>query len=408
MRQDPAQPLPKQVLEHLRARISESGLRPVIAAVRLKILIALLVVPAALLLSACSGQGAKATTATTTVETNSDPNLLSIDHPEQFPLVSVETRKIADILRVNGVVSPDISRAVPVLSLSGGRVVETRVRLGDDVKKGQVLLLISSPDIAAAFSDYQKYSADELLARKQLERSQLLFSRGAIAQRDLEAAQNAENKALVDQTTAANRLRILGADPDHPSPILSVKAPISGTIIEQNTTNGGAVRSIDNSPSLFTIADMSRVWVLCDVYENMLDRVHLGDTAEIRLNAYPDRAFTGRVGNISRVLDPSTRTAKVRIEMENPQGFMRAAMFVTASFRSRKEAEQVVIPASAILRLHDKDWVFKPVGGNKFRRTEIQTGLSLPDNTQEVLAGLQPGDKVVSNALQFSSASETQ
>jgi len=375
---------------------------------RIKIVLTWLAITVALVLSGCSGGGGKATAANTVVETNSDPNLLSMEHPEQFPLAAVETRKIADVLRVNGVVSPDISRAVPVLSLSGGRVVETRARLGDDVKKGQVLLLISSPDVAAAFSDYQKFSADELLARKQLERSQLLFSRGAIAQRDLEAAQNAENKALVDLTTAKNRLHILGADPDQPSPILAVKAPISGTIIEQNTTNGTAVRSVDNSPNLFTIADMSRVWVLCDVYENMLDRVHLGDTAEIRLNAYPDQVLSGRVGNISRVLDPSTRAAKVRIEIENAKGLMRAGMFVTASFRARKEQQHLVVPTSAILRLHDKDWVFQPVAGNKFRKTEIQTGLALPDNTQEVLAGLQAGDKVVSNALQFSSASETQ
>lgn len=342
------------------------------------------------------------------MEEMGDPNFVTIAHPEQFPLVEVELRKLADELHMNGVVSPDVNRSVPVLSLSGGRVVETRVRLGDDVKKGQVLLLISSPDLGSAFSDYQKFAADEVLVRRQLERAQLLYSKGAVAEKDLDVAQDAEAKAKVDLTTAAERLRILGADPAHPSPILEVKAPISGTIVEQNVAGGTGVRSLDNSPSLFTIADMSHVWVLCDVYEDMLSRVNLGDIAEIRLNAYPDLVYEGRVSNITRVLDPATRTAKVRIELDNRHGIMRAGMFVSASFRSRQQKTRLVIPTSAILRLHDKDWVFRPLGENRFRKLEVRMGLTLPDGKQEVVSGLQLGDKIVSNALQFSNASEVQ
>jgi len=355
-----------------------------------------------------SGTNAEGNPGPAKVEEVGDVNLVTVAHQEQFPLVEVEARKLADELHVNGVVTPDVNRSVPVLSLSGGRVVEIRARLGDDVKKGQILLLISSPDLGSAFSDYQKFTADEILARRQLERSQLLYSKGAIAEKDLEAAQDAEDKAKVDLATANNRLRILGADPAHPSPILEVKAPISGTIVEQNVTGGAGVRSLDNSPNLFTIADMSHVWVLCDVYEDMLSHVNLGDVAEIRLNAYPDRVHQGRVSNISRVLDPSTRTAKVRIELDNPHRLMRAGMFVRASFRSRQPQQRLVIPTSAILRLHDKDWVFRPLDGSHFRRVEVRTGATLPDGKQEVLSGLQLGDKIISNALQFSSASEMQ
>lgn len=355
-----------------------------------------------------SNANAKASDPQGPVQELGDPNLVTLAHPEQFPLVEAETRKVANELNVNGVVTPDVNRSVPVLSLSGGRVVEIRARLGDDVRKGQVLLLISSPDLGSAFSDYQKFAADEVLARRQLERSQLLYSKGAIAEKDLEVAQDSEEKAKVDVATARDRLRILGADPARPSPILEVKAPISGTIVEQNVTGGAGVRSLDNSPNLFTIADMSHLWALCDVYEDMLSRVNLGDIAEIRLNAYPDLVHEGRVSNISRVLDPNTRAAKVRIELDNPHGIMRAGMFVTASFRSRQQQTRLVIPASAILRLHDKDWVFRPLGGNRFRKVEVATGRTFSDGKQEVLSGLQPGDKIVSNALQFSSASEVQ
>src|SRR5208337_4426243 len=127
---------------------------------------------------------------------------------------------------------------------------------------------INSPDVSQAFSDYQKAQADEVLARRQQERSETLLANGAIAQRDLEAAEDAEQKAKVDVTTAAEHLRVLGADVSHPSPIVEIEAPISGSIVEQNITGGTGVRSMDNSPNLFTIADLSHVWILCDVYEN--------------------------------------------------------------------------------------------------------------------------------------------
>ena len=338
------------------------------------------------------------------VEEAPDPTLVEIDHPERFALTEVRTRKAYGELRLNGVVAPDVARTVPVLSLAGGRAVDIRARLGDDVKKGQVLVSISSPDIAQAFADYQKFQADELLARQQLARSQTLYDKGAIPQRDLEAAENAENKAKTDLQTALERLRILGADPNHPSPVIEVRAPVSGTVVEQNVAGGGAVRSTDSSPNLFTIADLSQVWVLCDVYENNLAQVQVGDFAEVRLNAYPNRLFRARVINISRVLDPATHTAKVRLELDNPDGLMRAGMFVTATFRSQTERTALAVPSTAVLRLHDRDWVFRSEGGGKFRRMPIQAGPVAPDNSQEVLSGLSPGAEVVVDALQFSNA----
>jgi cobalt-zinc-cadmium efflux system membrane fusion protein len=343
-----------------------------------------------------------------TVEKAPDLTLVEVPDPEQFPLTTVEQRLTYDELKVNGVVTPDVNRSVPVLSLAGGRVVDIRAKLGDDVSKGQVLLRINSPDVSQAFADYQKAQADEVLARRQQERSETLLANGAIAQRDLEAAQDAEQKAKVDLATAAEHLRVLGADVSHPSPIVEVKAPISGTIVEQNITGGTGVRSMDNSPNLFTVADLSRVWVLCDVYENNLAQVRLGDFAEVRLNAYPDQALKGRVSNISRVLDPNTRTAKVRLELDNERRLMRAGMFATATFRSQSKQLRSVVPAKAVLRLHDKDWVFRAEGGHRFHRIEVQAGRVSSDGLQEVIAGLAPGDQIVANALQFASAADTE
>lgn len=339
-----------------------------------------------------------------------DPNVIQIDDPSRFSIVSASTRSVFDVLHVNGVVAPDVNRTVPVLSLSGGRAVDIRTRLGDDVRKGQVLVRISSPDVSSAFSDFQKFEADELLARKQLQRSQVLYEKGAIAQKDLEVAEDTENKAKVDLATALDHIHILGGNPRHPSPVLNVVAPISGTIVEQNVVSGTGVRSMDNSPNLFTIADLSRVWVLCDAYEDLIAKVHEGDAAEIHADAFPDRVFRGKISNISRVLDPNTRTAKVRIEIDNPGRLLRSGMFVTASFKSAKPETRVVIPASAVVHLHDKDWVFVPIEGNRFHRREVQLGATLSGNQQEVevIAGLEPDAKVVEKALQFASASESQ
>ncbi len=165
------------------------------------------------------------------------------------------------------------------------------------------------------------------------------------------------------------------------------------------------MRSLDNQQALFTIADLSVVWVLCDVYQDMLPRVHVGDIAEINPTGYPEN-FPGKVINISQVLDPSTRAAKVRIELPNPRGIMRAGMFVTATFRASQPVERVVVLASAIVHLHDKDWVYVPVGQNQFRRVAVQLGAREKDGSQQVIGGLKPDDQVVTNALQFSSAAE--
>jgi cobalt-zinc-cadmium efflux system membrane fusion protein len=152
---------------------------------------------------------------------------------------------------------------------------------------------------------------------------------------------------------------------------------------------------------LFTIADLSNVWVLCDVFENDLARVRVGDRAEIALNAYPGRRLAGRVANISRLLDPNTRAAKVRIELSNDAGLLRPNMFATVHFVSQGTQARTVVPSSAVLRLQDRDWVFVKLNDKRFRRTEVEAGPVNADKTQHVLRGLGAGEQVVSDALTF-------
>jgi cobalt-zinc-cadmium efflux system membrane fusion protein len=339
------------------------------------------------------------------VEQETDVSVMQVEHPEQFPVVKASESMHAASLTVTGVVSPDVSRTVPVISLASGRVVEIRARLGDTVQKGQVLLRVQSPDIASAFSDYRKAAADEVLVRKQFDRAQILYDKGAISLNDFQVAEDAESKAKVDLETAQEHLHVLGVDKDHPSGIVEIKAPVSGVITDQQVTGASGVQGLAGA-NPFTISDLSHVWILCDVYENDLANVHLGETAEVRLVAYPDRVLAGRINNIGPILDPSIRSAKVRVEVANPGGLMRVGMFVNATFQGQKKERFAAIPASAILHLHDRDWVYVPAGEKKFRRVEVKSGSALPDKMQLVLSGIQPGQTVVTNALVMQNAAE--
>jgi len=328
-----------------------------------------------------------------------DPALFTVDHPEQFPLETAVERSSTSELVVTGTVTPDVARNVPVVSLASGRVVAIHARLGDTVQKGQLLLTIRSDDVAGGFDAYRKAVADELLARKQLNRAADMFAHGAIAEQDLEVAQDTAEDAKITLATAAEHLRLLGNDPDKPMGMVDIIAPTTGVITDQEVTNAATVQAY-SSPSPFTISDISSVWIVCDVYENDLPTVRIGDTAEITLNAYPGRPFKGKVSNIGAILDPSIRTAKVRIEVENP-GMMRLGMFARAIFRGQTPEMHTIVPASAVLRMHDRDFVFVPAPDKKFRRLEVVSGDVLTENTnlQEIKSGLKPGQQVVTNAL---------
>jgi cobalt-zinc-cadmium efflux system membrane fusion protein len=333
------------------------------------------------------------------IVSGADPTLFNVDHPEQFPVVEATAHPTASQLVVTGAVAPDISRNVPVVSLASGRVLAIHTRLGDTVKKGQLLLTIRSDDIASGFDAYHKAVADELLARKQLNRATDLQAHGAISMQDLEIAQDAAADAKVTLETATEHLRLLGNDPDKPMGMVDISAPVSGVITDQQVTNASSVQAY-SSPSPFTISDLSSVWVVCDVYENDMSGVRIGDSAEITLNAYPDRVLKGKVSNIGAILDPNIRTAKVRIEVVNP-GNMRLGMFAKATFRGQTQQMRTVVPASSILHMHDRDFVFVPAPDKKFRRLEIVSGDPSSDNPslQEVKSGLKPGQQVVTNAL---------
>lgn len=339
----------------------------------------------------------------------SNAGKVSVDDAKQYPTVAAESFSSPDKLDVTGTVNPDIAREIPVISLASGRVVDIKARLDDNVKKGQLLLKVQSPDITNAFDTYLKAANDEHLAAVQLARAKDLYAHGAVPQAAVEQAQDTEDDAKADLTAAEQQLDTLGVNKEHPSDIVNVYAPTSGVIVAQNVTNAAAAGvTYAGSPTAFTIADLSVVWILCNVYENDLQKVHLGQEAEIHLNAYPDKTLTGRISDIGPILDPNLRTAVVRIEVPNPGNLLRLGMFVTSTFYSREKHVHAVVPASAILHMHDRDWVFEPTGGNNFLRVEVGTGDMLPGGRQVILTGISPGQQVVGNVLALEETLEAQ
>jgi cobalt-zinc-cadmium efflux system membrane fusion protein len=334
--------------------------------------------------------------------------LISVEKPEQFPLVTAGRVEVPSRLDVTGSVFPDIDREIPVISLASGRVVDIRARLDDNVRKGQLLLKVQSPDITNAYDTYLKAMNDEQLANKAYVRAKDLFSHGAISQSMLEQAEDTENDAKADLNAAEQQLDTLGVPKNHPSSIVNVYAPISGVIVAQNVTNAAAAGvTYSGTSNAFTIADLSVVWIVCDVYENDLPNVHLGQETQIKLDAYPDHSLTGRISDIGPVLDPTIRTAKVRIEVRNP-GILKLGMFVTATFFSRTKEAHAAVPDSATLHLHDREWVFVPAGANQFKRVEVNGGKVLPGNMQEILSGIAPGQQVVRDVLELEATAEAQ
>jgi membrane fusion protein, heavy metal efflux system len=335
------------------------------------------------------------------VISSGNAGLVRVNNPERFRLATAGQIEIHPQLRVTGTVNPDVAREVPVISLASGRVVDIRARLDDHVKKGDLLLKVQSPDITNAFDTYLKAANDYQLANKAYVRAKDLHDHGAISLGMLEQAEDTQRNAQADLTAAEQQLNTLGVSKDHPSSIVPVYAPISGVIITQNVTNAAAAGvNFAGTPNVFTIADLSVVWIMCDVYENDIPRLQVGEVAQIRVNAFPDRALTGHISDIGPVLDPSLRTAKVRIEVPNP-GVLKLGMFVTAILESKTKEIHAVVPSSAILHLRDRDWVFVPAADSRFKRVEVNSGNMLPDGKQEIISGIGPGQKVVESALRL-------
>ena len=313
-------------------------------------------------------------------------------------------QSVDDTILTSGTVTLDDQRTGHVFSPVTGRVMGISAMLGQHVKKGQALAVIESPDIGSAIADVHKAQADLIAADHDLKRKKDLFEQKAGSASDLEAAQDTYRRAKAEVERADEKERLLRVgNADAVSQTFSLAAPVDGEVLLRNINPGIEVQgqySGGATQELFTIGEIDKVWVIADLYEMDIARVHVGTPADVTVVTYKDKVFKGQVDWVSGMLDPSTRTAKVRCTFDNPDKLLRPEMYATVQI-SVDQTRALAIPRNALLRLGEYKVVFIQVGDDpgrvRFQRVPVDVDEGESSPWLEVKHGLEPGQKIVVN-----------
>jgi cobalt-zinc-cadmium efflux system membrane fusion protein len=302
--------------------------------------------------------------------------------------------ELPDYLDIVARIQADPTRVVRVYAPVSGRLLSVAVRPAEYVQQGQVLATLASADLAQAWAAYRQAQADAQVKQRALERSRVLYENHVVALRDLEQAQADAQSAAAALASARVRVELLGADPDSAADQVSIRAPHAGVVIDVSAAPGEFAKSLDNSTPLCTIADLSGVWAVGDVYEKDVASIHVGAPAVVTAAAYPGETRTGRITALGGALDTTTRTLKVRVELANPGLRLKPDMFATIrAVRTVRTA--VVVPQAAVLREGSSAFVYVQKAPGHFVRRAVALGRDTDHHQLEVLSGLTPGDTVV-------------
>jgi cobalt-zinc-cadmium efflux system membrane fusion protein len=315
--------------------------------------------------------------------------------------------QLTEYLRATGTVQPIDSRVGVVGPLARGRIAEVRAKIGDRVEAGQTLAVFDNIEAGellsqeqSAHADLERLRAQLIPATRQAERSHHLADIGAGAEKDYESSKAEKEgieadirsqQALIDGIR--QRLRRFGVSDDslRGTFLTPLKAPFSGVITKAQASPGDVV---DAGREVFTVADLSRVWVQAEVYEKDLGRVRIGQSAFITVDTYPNRPFEGKVAYISDVLDPQTRTARVRCEVANRDLRLKTDMFANIELPTKFSKQALTVPASALQEVEGKNVVFIRHSATQFEKREVEKGVMVNSQT-EIVSGLKPGEPVV-------------
>jgi len=280
-----------------------------------------------------------------------------------------------------------------------GRVVDILVKLGDRVRAGQPLIRLSSPSVGQVQADEQKASSDLAVAEKAMARVRSLQAEGAASDREVAQVDGDLRKARADRARAGAQLKALGVSATDPAVGVVLRAQIPGVVVERNVLVGTEVRA-GQVASLLTISNLGVVWVMADAYEQDLGLVSQDDPVIVRVPAYPSETFAGRVGHIGDVVDPATRTVKIRCVAANPAAKLKPEMFARVDVTDGGRRRLIWLSSKAVLTEGDKTFVIVASEGNEFRVRRVDVG---PENDGRVrlLSGLTPGDKVVTEGAIF-------
>ncbi|MGA9885012.1 MAG: efflux RND transporter periplasmic adaptor subunit [Candidatus Acidiferrales bacterium] len=300
---------------------------------------------------------------------------------------------VPDYLELPAQIEADPTRVVHVYPPAGGRIIEMKVRPWQWVKQGETLAILDSPDLSRAVADYQKALADLQVKQEALKRAEDLLAHNAIAMKDYQQAQADAKSAGAELEATREEIRALGMDPANASAHLRVAAPRSGVILDIGAAQGEYSNALAAAQPLCTIADLSSVWAVGDIYEKDLTAARPGEPAQVTLDAYPGQAWNGQVSVVSDAVDPSTRTLHVRVVLANPGVRLKPAMF--GSIRLLKSTSKgIVLPSTAVIREGETAYVFVADGNGRFQRRSVILGLTL-GSSLEIESGVKAGDAVV-------------
>lgn len=326
------------------------------------------------------------------------------DQMSHVRVITVAPSKIIRTLRLPGAVAFNAFQTTPVITQVGGPVSKILVVPGEQVKEGQPMLEVSSPDFSQLVGTYVKARDMSRLADKNYDRAKDLYDHHAIAERDLLQAESDRTQAQADLNSSEQAMRILGIkNPDEvlkntATAQIPLLAPIDGEVVERLVSPGQVIQA--GQTQAFTISDMHSVWVLVNVYQSDLAFIHMGDAVTIQTDAYP-QTFRGRISYISPELDPNSRTLQARIVVDNPGERLKKDMYVTAVVTAGSIQNAIAVPDAAVLRDDENQpFVYVAAAQNQFGRRQVDIGQSENGQTQ-VLKGLTTGERIVADGSLF-------
>lgn len=337
-------------------------------------------------------------TPSTTEQTTPAPNVNGIVYtpsdPRGIRTASAELKQIPMTLELAGRIEPDPTTVTPIFPPVGGRVLRVEVRPGEVVMRGQILAVLESSDVTSARMDYRHAIADAEVKGKQRERAADLFAKGALAEKDEQQADADAKMADTEVARTLDRLRVLDVDPVGTTNEFKLLAPHAGVVLDVGAAQGEFSKSLDAPRALCTLADLSTVWAVGEIYEKDIEGLKVGQHANVAVSAYGNRKWTGRVAAIADALDPISRTLRLRVLLPNPERMLKPEMFATISL-VRSTAPAVVIPASAVIREGASNYVYVQRNTDQFEKRAVTLGRSSADERSEVEKGLKAGDVIV-------------
>lgn len=307
---------------------------------------------------------------------------------------SAYTSQVNDQVKLSGEVSFNDSKVVRVFPFSGGQVQKVNVSLGDHVRRGQILAVIKSADVAGNYADLDVANTDVAIAKKQMDNQESLFKNGISSEREFQEAKENYNKAVSNATKIKTQITINGGGHTDANGLYMIKSPIDGYVVEKNAEAGSFIRG-DNSQNMFTVGDISQVWIWANVYEADVARVRKGYEADVTTLAYPDRVFKGKIDEQNEILDPQTKVMRVRIALKNDSLLLKPEMFASVMIRSSEKTSMVTIPSVAVVKDNGKSYVVVYHDRCNLELRQIEITKTFQSLTY-IKSGLEAGEKVIS------------